>query len=60
MIDNLTKRLKLYSNTKCRVRGDENYDKLVLKCNEDAFNKYEELILIMNRPRVDTVEEEEE
>ena len=59
MIDSLTKRLNLYSNTKCRTRG-ENYNKKVLESNEETFNKYDELILIMNGPRVNTKEEEEE
>ena len=60
MVDSLTKKLKLYSNSRCKIRGDENFDKQVLKSNEETFNKYDELILIMNKPRVDIKEDDEE
>lgn len=47
MLDSLTKKLKLYSSSQCRSRGEDR-GKTYYKLNNDNITKYDNLIQIMN------------
>ena len=50
MLDNLTNKLKLFSSVKSNAR-DETRGKHIIIRNEDSFDKYDNLIKIMNTPK---------
>ncbi len=58
MLDSLTKKIKLFSSVKCRSRGEDR-NKLTNRLNEDAVEKYTNLITIMNNRYLITCMEEE-
>lgn len=47
MLDSLTKKLKLISSSRNKSRGEDR-DKVTHQLNEEAINKYDKLIQIMN------------
>ena len=48
MLDSLTKKLKLYSKSRSNQRGKD-YIKNTIQINEEAVNKYDNLIVILNK-----------
>ena len=59
MLDSLTKKIKLFSSVKNKSR-DGDRDKLTYSLNEDAVEKYTNLITIMSNRYLITCEGEEE